>query len=227
LSEGFVATTAAGWARLRAQLDDDGALPALEKTLIVAMVAASRGRAELLRSEAARLNDLGGERMAEPAASLLTIARGRAVADDFARAAGVDLDWSVSGQGWPDEAEVGAALEYFSPSGAVPPPAIDLLGRHAPSFLVGYRPLREGIHQGPLDPRLIELSLFAVSAGDRAGQHAALHATRALEHGAGEAELVEAGLCAVPSAGMAAWMVAAETIADLDQSRPTPIVVPE
>jgi 4-carboxymuconolactone decarboxylase len=216
MNEELSAATAAGWARLRVQLDEDGALPAHEKALIAAMVAAVRGREALARDEAARLAALGGDDLVVPAASILALARGRDAAGRLAAAGGRELSWDAPAPGAPEAAEVDAALSFFTPPGAAAaPPAIDLLARHAPGGLLGYRALREGVYDGPLEPKLIELALFAVCAGEYVAPHAASHATRASAAGATEPELVEAGLCAVPASGMGAWLVAAEAIAAL------------
>jgi 4-carboxymuconolactone decarboxylase len=216
MNEELSAATAAGWARLRVQLDEDGALGAREKALIAAMVAAVRGREALARDEAERLSALGGGELVVPAASMLALARGRDAADRFAAAGGRDLSWDTAAPAAPEAAEVDAARAFFTPPGAsAAPPAIDLLARHAPGQLLGYRALREGVYDGPLDHKLIELALFAVCAGEYVAPHAASHATRASAAGATEAELVEAGLCAVPASGMGAWLVAAEAIAAL------------
>jgi 4-carboxymuconolactone decarboxylase len=227
MSEGLSAATAAGWAAMRSQIDSDGALPAREKALIAAMVAAVRGREPLASEETARLAALGGAELVAPAASVLALARGRSGADRLAGAAGLDLSWdapsadrppAASGSATassPDAAAVAAALDFFTPPGGSAPAAIELLARHAPAGLLGYRALREGVYDGPLDQKLIELALLAVCAGEYVAPHAASHALRASAAGASEAELVEAGLCAVPASGMGAWLVAAEAIGAL------------
>ncbi len=215
MSEEISAASAAGWARMRAQLDQDGGLSGREKALIVAMVATVRGRDEVARAEAERLRALGGGEMLVPAASMLALARGRVAADRLAAAGGQELNWDADPVGPPTAGEVDSARAFFTPPGADAPPAIDLLVRHAPAGLLGYRALREGVHDGRLDGKLIELALFAVTAGEYVAPHAASHAARAAAAGASEAELVEAGLCAVPASGMGAWLVAAEAIAAL------------
>jgi 4-carboxymuconolactone decarboxylase len=249
MSEGLSAATAAGWAAMRSQIDSDGALPAREKALIAAMVAAVRGLEALASEEAARLATLGGADLIAPAASILALARGRSAAERLAAAAGLDLSWgaasadrvpAASGSATaasasataaptpdaldgsapatassPDPAAVAAALDFFTPPGGSAPAAIGLLARHAPGGLLGYRALREGVYDGPLDQKLIELALLAVCAGEYVAPHAASHALRASAAGASEAELVEAGLCAVPASGMGAWLVAAEAIGAL------------
>lgn len=214
--------TALGWAQLRAVLEADGALSADEKALITAAVAAVRGRERLLATE---LERLGGRRDGAlgALAATLALSRSREVADRFAAAAGIELAWEAGETGVdaaPDPAAVDAAREFFTAPGAAAAPAIALLADHAPSYLLGYRALREGVYGGEaLEPRLAELALFAISAGDVVAGHSAVHAARAADRGADEAQLVEAGLCAVAAAGMAAWLVAAEAIA---ASRPAP-----
>lgn len=220
--------SATGWARLRTVLDRDGSLSAVEKALIVALVAADRGRAALLDDEAVRLRGLGGEELLDGGVALLALSRGRAVADRFAAAAGRELDWSTGSTGTPgpdesapapadpDRAEVEAARDFFAPGDGPAPAPIALLAAHAPGYLVGYRALREGLYaESGISARLAELALFAVSAGDYVEPHAAVHAGKALAAGADGAQLVEAGLCAVPAAGMAAWLIAAGAIASV------------
>jgi alkylhydroperoxidase/carboxymuconolactone decarboxylase family protein YurZ len=206
-------STATGWARLRERLERDGALTARDKALVIVAVAAARGRDELLARELERLSDLGGAEMIFSCASVLTLARGREVADRLAAAAGIGLDWSSAAPTSVGEQDVERARAYFTPPTAGPPAPIALLAEHAPEVLVGYHGLRSGIYdEGTLEPRLVELALFAISAADYLPGHAAVHGAKALEAGAGELELVEAGLCAIPAAGMAAWLFAATVI---------------
>lgn len=196
-------------------LDRDLALPAVEKALIVALVAADRGRDALVGAEVDRLRDLGGEKLVDGAIALLTLARGRAVADRFAVAAGREPR-SDSAAPDPDPAETEAARVFFAAPDGSTPPAIALLAAHVPGYLVGYRELREGLYaESGIGTQLAELALFAVSAGDYVEPHAAVHAGKAVAAGATGAQLVEAGLCAVPAAGMAAWLVAAGAIASV------------
>ena len=208
--------TAAGWARLRGRLESDGALSAREKALVLAAVAADRGRDALLGRELARLAELGGSEMVASCASVLALSRGREAADRLADGAGVSLDWAASSPVPASGEEILRAREYFVPPPAAPPPPFALLAEHVPDVLVGYRELRVGLYdEGSLEPKLVELTLFAVSAADYLPGHAAVHGAKAIAAGAGEADLVEAGLCAIPAAGMAAWLFAATTIDEL------------
>lgn len=210
-------STAAGWARLRERLENDGALAARDKALVMIAVAAARGREELLARELARLSDLGGTEMAVSCASVLTLARGREVADRLAAAAGMSLDWGGPPPAPAGEEDIERARAYFTPPAAETPPPIALLAEHAPNVLVGYHGLRSGIYdEGTLEPRLVELTLFAVSVADYLPGHAGVHGAKAIAEGAGEPELVEAGLCTIPAAGMASWLFAASVIDGLE-----------
>lgn len=210
-------STAAGWARLRGRLERDGALLARDKALLMSAVAAACGREEMLARELARLRDLGGAEMIVSCASVLTLARGYDVAERLATAAGVALDWTSAAPAPVGEQDVERARAYFTTPGAELPPPVALLAEHAPDVLVGYRRLRSGIYdEGTLEPQLVELALFAVAAADHLSGHAAVHGAKAVAAGAGEPELVEAGLCAIPAAGMASWLFAATVIDGLE-----------
>ena len=207
--------TAAGWARLRERLERDGPLSAREKALLMSAVAAVCGREQMLSRELERLSELGGAEMIVSCASVLTVARGRDVADRLTAAAGVELDWT-SAPPPAGEHDVERARAYFTPPSAVAPPAIALLAEHAPDVLVGYHGLRSGIYEeGTLEARLVELVLFAIAVAGYLPGHAAVHGAKAAAAGAGEPELVEAGLCAIPAAGMASWLFAASVIDEL------------
>jgi alkylhydroperoxidase/carboxymuconolactone decarboxylase family protein YurZ len=201
-----------GWAGLRAALEADGALAAADKALILTAVAITRGRPALLERELARVAATGGGERLPALCSLLALARGREAADVLAAAAGLKLEWPAAAAS-PSADEVAAARELLAPAGAPEPLAIGLLAEHAPTALVGYRGLREAVYaESGLDPALVELTLFAVTAADYVAPHAAVHAARAVAAGAGEGQLVEAGLCAVAAAGMGAWLIAAAAI---------------
>ena len=143
---------------------------------------------------------------------------GREVADGFAAAAEIELDWEGAEPAPVGTEEVAAAEEYFAPGGGALPPPMALLAEHAPEILVAYRGLRAGVYEdGTLGPRLVELGLFAISAADFEGGHAAVHAGKAVDAGAGTAELIEAGLCAIPAAGMGSWLYSAAVIDEIQE----------
>lgn len=210
-------STAAGWARLRERLESDGALLAREKALVMSAVAATCGREAMLARELARLRDLGGAEMIVSCASVLTLARGRDLADRLAAAAGIALDWTSTASAPVGEQEVEQARAYFAAPSAELPPPIALLAEHAPDVLVGYQRMRSGVYdEGTLEPQLVELALFAIAVADHLSGHAAVHGAKAVQAGAGEPQLVEAGLCAIPAAGMASWLFAATVIDGLE-----------
>jgi 4-carboxymuconolactone decarboxylase len=212
--------SAAGWARLRGRLESDGALGAADKALLIAAVAAVRGRTALLERELARLRELGGGAWLHSCASVLALCRGREAADAFATAAGIELDWAAAAPAPVDDEALAAAQEYLAPGAVAPPPPIALLAEYAPEVLVGYRDLRAGIYEeGAIELRLVELMLFAISAADFEGGHAAVHGAKALAAGATTEELVDAGLCAIPSSGMGSWLYSAAVIEDLREEQ--------
>lgn len=219
------AGTAAGWARLRGRLERDGALSAHTKALLLAAVAATRGRQALLARELARLSDTDARGEIASLVGIVTLARGREAASLLAAGADFALDWPAPDASTPSAPQVAEALAYLAPQGAPPapvsPPApVALLAAHVPDVLVGYRELRGGVYESSaLDGRTVELTLLAISAAGYQQAHAAIHAGKALALGADEAQLVEAGLCAVPSAGMGAWLIAAGAIASVGTAR--------
>jgi alkylhydroperoxidase/carboxymuconolactone decarboxylase family protein YurZ len=206
--------TVRGWSRLRHVLDRDGALPRLEKAMLLTGVAATKGGDDLLERELAAFDAAERETLIPPCVSVLALARGRDIAARLAAAAGAPLVWPEPVLEPADPAEIEAALAYFSGSEGAAPFPVKLLSEHAPQALVAYQELRAGIYgQTAIEPRLIELLLFAISSAGYQPAHAAVHAAKAVEQDAELAELVEAGLCAVPAAGMPGWLFAAEAIA--------------
>ena len=101
----------------------------------------------------------------------------------------------------PGEAESNF-LSYF---GSVPP-ALAILLRLVPPAADAYYLMRKGtIDCNQLDRKSAELMLIAVLASDYSPM-AITHIRAARAVGASDAEMAEAILCAVPCAGIAAWM---------------------
>jgi alkylhydroperoxidase/carboxymuconolactone decarboxylase family protein YurZ len=89
------------------------------------------------------------------------------------------------------------------------PPALATLLRLVPKGADGYFLMRKGtIDCNQLDRKAAELMLIAVLASDYSPM-AATHIRAARAVGASDEEMAEAILCAVPSAGIAAWMAVA------------------
>lgn len=104
-------------------------------------------------------------------------------------------------------------LDEFAAAFGTVPDRVTLLARHSPSGLEAYHRMRVAVlKHGQLPPMLAELMLFCVNAADHRSDFAAVHAGGARRLGATEAQLVEAGLCAVPGGGVAAWLAASEAI---------------
>jgi len=92
------------------------------------------------------------------------------------------------------------------------PPALASLLRLVPKGADGYFLMRKGtIDCNQLDRKSAELMLIAVLASDYSPQ-AATHIKAARAVGATDEEMAEAVLCAVPCAGIAAWMAAGALI---------------
>jgi len=64
---------------------------------------------------------------------------------------------------------------------------------------------RGSIHANPLSPKYGELLLLAILAAGYSPM-AATHVRGARQAGASDEEIAEAVLCAIPAAGVAAWM---------------------
>jgi 4-carboxymuconolactone decarboxylase len=200
--------TLSGYALFREVIETDGALPARLKCLLAAVAACNRGYAELARGELERAARLGLA-LNEAASGLILLSslRGEGAATAFEGIlAGVyDLPAAANAadrvRAAPGEAEANFKA-YF---GTVPPALATLL-RLAPRGADGYYLMRKGtIDCNQLDRKAAELMLIAVLASDYSPM-AATHIRAARAVGATDEEMAEAVLCAIPSAGIAAWM---------------------
>jgi alkylhydroperoxidase/carboxymuconolactone decarboxylase family protein YurZ len=89
------------------------------------------------------------------------------------------------------------------------PPSLGKLLDLVPVGGDAYYLMREGTLSGTaLEPRHAELLLVTVLAADYSNW-ASVHMDGARRAGASEAEVAEAVLCAVPVAGLSAWVVGA------------------
>lgn len=203
--------TVSGYALFREVIETDGALPARLKCLLAAVAACNKGHGDLARSELAMAARLGVTRN-EAASGLILLSslRGEGIALAFdgligavypaATATGTE---AALVRAAPGEAEANFKA-YF---GTVPPALATLL-RLAPRGADGYYLMRKGtIDCNQLDRKAAELMLIAVLASDYSPM-AVTHIRAARAVGATDEEMAEAILCAVPSAGIAAWMAA-------------------
>jgi alkylhydroperoxidase/carboxymuconolactone decarboxylase family protein YurZ len=221
LASGAVAAVSAkfaeGYARIREVTDRDGACPAAAKALFMAAGAAVKGHRDVLARELARARSLGLSREHADGAALATlISRGEAVYAAFAAA--LDTCYGAGAAAAPGErpalaVDRSAALAYFQRALGQVPGYVTALADGAPRALEGYVLMREwSLGENRLPTKTVELMLTTMNAVDYAVRFAGLHANSARRAGASEAEVVEALLCAVPIAGMPAWLTCAEAV---------------
>ena len=208
LLQGFAPYTLAGYFGFRQVIDTDGAVPARLKALFVAVAAIDRRYPELARRELARGAGLGLT-ITDAVAGLIVLSslRGEGAGLEFA---------SVIAQVFPDaqapaaqplpSALPGEAVDNFNAYfGTIPAPLAQLL-RLCPAAADAYYLMRRGsIDANPLSPKHGELLLLAILAAGYSPM-AQTHVRGARNAGASDEEIAEAVLCAVPSAGIAAWM---------------------
>jgi alkylhydroperoxidase/carboxymuconolactone decarboxylase family protein YurZ len=201
-------SAAEGYARIRASIDTDGALPAAHKALMVAVNAARFRDPELVAAELRRARELGlGERERAAAALTLLLSRGESSASLFV-SAGEPL--TADGPALPalDQDPADYLREYNRTDTL--PTRMSLLAHHAPQAFEGYVAMHHAALRADPDlARLCELILCSLNAADLRGDFVAIHAAGARRVDATDAQLVEAVLCAVPVSGVGAWAVAA------------------
>lgn len=207
--------TISGYDLFREVIETDGALPAKLKSLFAAVAACNRRYPALASKELARAARLGLTRN-EAAAGLILLSslrgEGTALAFDAAiREIYQTADAQASATSARPElvrAAPGEAEANFKAYFGTVPPALATLLRLAPKGADGYFLMRKGtIDCNQLDRKAAELMLIAVLASDYSPQ-AVTHIRAARAVGATDEEMAEAILCAVPSAGIAAWMAA-------------------
>lgn len=205
----------AGYARFRQVIDGDSALPARIKALFAAVAATTKGYPEMARRELARARSLGlAWEEASSAAVILCSVRGEGAALRFVEL--LESEYGRDRAGDTALAEIAVApteardnfLAYF---GAMPP-SLGKLVDHLPIAADAYYLMREGtLGATAIGAKYAELLLVAVIAADYSPL-VAVHARGAITAGASEVELYEAILCAVPAAGLSAWVAAANAI---------------
>lgn len=202
--------TVSGYALFREIVETDGALPARIKGLFAAVAAVNKRDAALATRELARAQSQGLT-LDEAASGLILLSslRGEGVA--LAYDAVLTGVYGPAAPALKAEAEAvhaapGEAEANFRGYFGTVPPALATLLALVPRGADAYYLMRKGtIECNRLDRKLSELMLVAVLAADYSPM-AATHVKAARSVGATEHELAEAALCAVPSAGIAAWM---------------------
>ncbi|MDE2620861.1 MAG: carboxymuconolactone decarboxylase family protein [Sphingomonadales bacterium] len=201
--------TLAGYGRFRAVIDGDSALPARIKALFVAVAASTKGYPEMAGRELAR-GKAAGLTFAEAASgvTILCSVRGEGAALRFLALVEQTYEERVDPATPLAELAVapGEARDNFLAYFGTMPVSLGKLVNHLPLAADAYYLMREGtLATTPIGKKHSELLLTTVIAAD---YHplAAVHARGALTAGASEAELYEAILCAVPVAGLSAWV---------------------
>jgi len=205
---GHAPYTLAGFAQFRAVIDSDGAVPARLKALFASVAAIDRGHEELAKREIERGVGLGLTRLEATAGLIvLTSLRGEGAAAKFAAilAQIFGSEDMPKPQPLPTAAEGEAIANFTEYFGTIPPPLAQLL-RLSPQAADAYYLMRRGsIDANPLSPKHGELLLLTILAAGYSPM-AATHVSGARRAGATDEEIAEAVLCAVPAAGVAAWM---------------------
>jgi alkylhydroperoxidase/carboxymuconolactone decarboxylase family protein YurZ len=207
--------TLAGYRLFRQVIEIDGALPAPIKRLFVAAAACTKGYEAMARRELAAAAASGLELdLAAAAMTILASSRGEGAALRFGEVLSSSYRGEVAVEA--DEAPVvveqgDAERNFLSYFGSMPPSLGKLL-ELVPIGADAYYLMREGtLSRTALPPRYAELLLVTVIAADY-NEWAAVHMDGARRAGASEAEIAEAVLCAVPVAGLSAWVVGATSM---------------
>ena len=204
--------TVAGFRRWRTIIDIDGAVPARIKRLFVACAATVKGYEEMALRELQAARDEGlAEAEAGAAVAILSSVRGEGAALRF---------HGLFGNVYPDAAaieatnedilvEPGAAEANFLHYFGTMPPSLGKLFEVKPLGADAYYLMREGTLSGTaLGPVYAELLLVTVLAADYS-EWASVHMKGARKAGASEEAVAEAVICAVPTAGLSAWVIGA------------------
>lgn len=208
-----------GLARVGDVIDADGALPRASKLLFIGAIAAVKRDADLADHFLAAAAEAGLPRdHAEGAAVGLLISRGATPHELVVRAlerAYVPAPVEAVPADREFGADVAGAYDYFTEYFGFVPDYVQLLGERAGPALEGYFLMREAaLGETPLPRRDMELLLCAVNAAEYQARFVMIHARGARRAGATEEQLVEAALTALPFAGVASWLPAAQGILD-------------
>lgn len=204
--------TVAGFRRWRAIIDNDGAIPARIKRLFVACAATVKGYEELASRELAEARKAGlVEEEAGAAVAILSSVRGEGAALRYHRLFRRAYPEAVEPQ-WPDDdlvVEAGAAEANFLSYFGTMPPSLGKLFDVKPLGADAYYLMREGTLSGTaLGPIHAELLLVTVLVADYS-EWSSVHMKGACKAGASEEAIAEAVICAIPTAGLSAWVVGA------------------
>lgn len=208
-----------GLARVADVISTDGELPAGLKYLFAAAICAVKRDAALVDHFLAAAAEAGVTREhAEGASVGLLISRGVTPHGLFVEATDRAYGPVAAESADPAatavfDADVPGAFAYFERYFGFVPDYVELLGERVAAGLEGYFLMRESsLGETPLPPRDMELLLCAVNAAEYQPRFVAIHARGARRAGASEEQLVEATLVALPFAGVASWLPAAQGV---------------
>ena len=208
---------AEGLARIREVTDTDGACPAWAKAMYMASAAAVKGHSHMLYHQLKRAKDLGLSLSAVRGAALtVLISRGEAVYAAFNAAVDEIYGEKLSAPAAPPP-EFGidrqACLDYFKDYFGFVPDYVELMADEAPRALEGYVLMREwSLAENVLDAQHAELMLCTINAAEFSSRFVNVHANGARRAGCSEAQITESVVCAIPVAGVAAWLPGADGI---------------
>jgi alkylhydroperoxidase/carboxymuconolactone decarboxylase family protein YurZ len=208
-----------GLARVADVVTADGALPAGLKAMFAAAICAVKRDGALADHYLGVAAAAGVPRdHAEGASVGLLISRGVTPHELFVAATDRAYGPRPAGEahgGTGFDADVAGAYGYFREYFGSVPDYVELLGGSAGRALEGYFLMRAAaLAETPLPARDMELLLCAVNAAEYQARFVMIHARGARRAGATEAQLVEAALTAMPFAGVASWLPAAQGVID-------------
>jgi len=204
--------TVAGFRRWRAIIDTDGAVPSRIKRLFVACAATVKGYQEMALRELMAARDAGlSEEEAGAAVAILSSVRGEGAALRFHGFFRQAYPEAVDPDAPEDDliVEPGAAEANFLHYFGTMPPSLGKLFEVKPLGADAYYLMREGTLSGTaLGPVNAELLLVTILVADYS-DWSKVHMNGARKAGASEEAVAEAVICAVPTAGLSAWVIGA------------------
>lgn len=208
---------AEGLARIREVTDTDGACPAWAKAMYMASAAAVKGHSRMLYHQLERAKVLGLSLSAARGAALTAlISRGEAVYSAFNAAVDETYDEKLSaptGEAPEFPIDRQACLDYFEGYFGFVPDYVKLMADESSRALEGYVLMREwSLAENVLDAQNAELMLCTINAAEFSSRFVNVHANGARRAGCSEAQITESVICAIPVAGVAAWLPGADGI---------------
>jgi len=207
---------AEGFARVSDVITTDGAVAARYKLLFATAIAAVKRDRELVAHFAAAAAAAGVTADEYDGACVgILISRGVTPHQLMAVLRAEHYEGTPGPGAPPAEASVQATYDYFTSYFGFVPDYVELLGERAPKAAEGYFLMRDAALTGTrLDKQVMELLLCAVNAAEYQARFVMIHARGAIKAGATEEALVESCLVALPFAGVASWLPAAQGILD-------------